>query len=294
MVMIKSMTGYGRAEKQFEKYKIIIEAKSVNNRYLDIDVRTYKQYIFLEEVLRECISSALSRGKISVFLQIETTDSNENLISLNESTAVGYLDEMKKIAALDGVKDDISVSSFLRLPDIFSVEKNEEDKDALSACVKEVACEALNDLTLSRENEGCRLKTFFETSIENVKSILEIIETCSPQTVKEYEQKLKERIKELLDGVDVDETRLLTEVGIFADKVNITEEITRFKSHLAEFSSLLNSDIPIGRKLDFIIQELNREANTMGSKCNDITVSKSVVELKSEIEKLREQVQNIE
>lgn len=292
--MIKSMTGYGRAEKQFEKYKIIIEAKSVNNRYLDIDVRTYKQYIFLEEVLRECISSALSRGKISVFLQIETTDSNENLISLNESTAVGYLDAMKKIAALDGVKDDISVSSFLRLPDIFSVEKNEEDKDALSACVKEVACEALNDLTLSRENEGCRLKTFFETSIENVKSILEIIETCSPQTVKEYEQKLKERIKELLDGVDVDETRLLTEVGIFADKVNITEEITRFKSHLAEFSSLLNSDIPIGRKLDFIIQELNREANTMGSKCNDITVSKSVVELKSEIEKLREQVQNIE
>lgn len=294
MVMIKSMTGYGRAEKQFEKYKIIIEAKSVNNRYLDIDIRTYKQYIFLEEVLRECISSALSRGKISVFLQIETTDSNENLISLNESTAVGYLDAMKKIAALDGVKDDISVSSFLRLPDIFSVEKNEEDKDALSACVKEVACEALNDLTLSRENEGCRLKTFFETSIENIKSILEIIETCSPQTVKEYEQKLKERIKELLDGVDVDETRILTEVGIFADKVNITEEITRFKSHLAEFSSLLNSDIPIGRKLDFIIQELNREANTMGSKCNDITVSKSVVELKSEIEKLREQVQNIE
>ncbi|MDY3303973.1 MAG: YicC/YloC family endoribonuclease [Clostridia bacterium] len=292
--MIKSMTGYGRAEKQFEKYKIIIEAKSVNNRYLDIDIRTYKQYIFLEEVLRECISSALSRGKISVFLQIETTDSNENLISLNESTAVGYLDAMKKIAALDGVKDDISVSSFLRLPDIFSVEKNEEDKDALSACVKEVACEALNDLTLSRENEGCRLKTFFETSIENIKSILEIIETCSPQTVKEYEQKLKERIKELLDGVDVDETRILTEVGIFADKVNITEEITRFKSHLAEFSSLLNSDIPIGRKLDFIIQELNREANTMGSKCNDITVSKSVVELKSEIEKLREQVQNIE
>ena len=292
--MIKSMTGYGRAEKQFEKYKIIIEAKSVNNRYLDIDVRTYKQYIFLEEVLRECISSALSRGKISVFLQIETTDSNENLISLNESTAVGYLDAMKKIAALDGVKDDISVSSFLRLPDIFSVEKNEEDKDALSACVKEVACEALNDLTLSRKNEGCRLKTFFETSIENIKSILEIIETCSPQTVKEYEQRLKERIKELLDGVDVDETRLLTEVGIFADKVNITEEITRFKSHLAEFSSLLNSDIPIGRKLDFIIQELNREANTMGSKCNDITVSKSVVELKSEIEKLREQVQNIE
>lgn len=294
MVMIKSMTGYGRAEKQFEKHKIIIEAKSVNNRYLDIDIRTYKQYIFLEEVLRECISSALSRGKISVFLQIETTDSNENLISLNESTAVGYLDAMKKIAALDGVKDDISVSSFLRLPDIFSVEKNEEDKDALSACVKEVACEALNDLTLSRENEGCRLKTFFETSIENIKSILEIIETCSPQTVKEYEQKLKERIKELLDGVDVDETRILTEVGIFADKVNITEEITRFKSHLAEFSSLLNSDIPIGRKLDFIIQELNREANTMGSKCNDITVSKSVVELKSEIEKLREQVQNIE
>ena len=147
---------------------------------------------------------------------------------------------------------------------------------------------------MSRKNEGCRLKTFFEASIENIKSILEIIETCSPQTVKEYEQKLKERIKELLDGVDVDETRLLTEVGIFADKVNITEEITRFKSHLAEFSSLLNSDIPIGRKLDFIIQELNREANTMGSKCNDITVSKSVVELKSEIEKLREQVQNIE
>lgn len=292
--MIKSMTGYGRAEKQFDKYKILIEAKSVNNRYLDADIRTYKQYTFLEEVIRECISASVSRGKISVFLQVEPTQNSNIMVALNESTAIGYLNAMNKLADLDGVKNDISVSSFLRLPDIFSVEKDEDDKDALAADVREVAYAALNDLTASRKNEGERLKKFFVGSIVRVKEFLDVIEKRSPKTVEEYELKMKERIKELLGDIEVDEARLLTEVGIFADKVNITEEITRFKSHLDEFESLLDSDMPIGRKLDFIIQELNREANTMGSKCNDIVISKSVVELKSEIEKLREQVQNIE
>lgn len=292
--MIKSMTGYGRAEQLFDGYKINVEIKSVNNRYLDVNTKVYKQYSFLEEVVRECVSSSVSRGKVDIYVQVETVGEEEIVVSLNDGVVKGYKEAMTKIVDVAKVPDDISVSSFLRLPDVFVIEKQEKDKDKISKDAKEVIEKAIVDLSDNRQREGERLKNFFDACIVNIKEILSVIKERSPQTVDEYKQKMKERIEDILSGVEVDEARLLTEVGIFADKVNITEEIIRFESHLKEYSHLLMSDIAIGRKLDFIIQELNREANTMGSKCNDYIISKSVVELKSEIEKLREQVQNIE
>jgi len=292
--MIKSMTGFGRAEKVFDAYKITIEMKSVNNRYLDINTKVYKQYSFLEEVIRDVVSTSVNRGKVDVFVQIEPVGDEEIEISLNEGVVIGYRNALRRLSELAEVADDVSVSSFIRLPDVFTIEKKENDKDAIAADAHAVAKEAVADLVNNRSREGERLKSFFDSCIISIKEILEIIKERSPLTVDEYKQKMKERIEELMSGIEVDETRLLTEVGIFADKVNITEEIIRFESHLKEYSQLLSSDIAVGRKLDFIIQELNREANTMGSKCNDYIISKSVVDLKSEIEKLREQVQNIE
>ena len=292
--MIKSMTGYGRAEKLFDDYKITVETKSVNNRYLDISTKVYKQYSFLEEVAREQASNILSRGKVDIFIQIDVIKEDEIKVTLNEGVAKGYRLALTQLSDVVGVEDDIKASSFLRLPDIFKIEKEENDKEKMSQDAATVIREALNDLGENRQREGVRLKSFFDNCIINIKDILENIKERSPLTVDEYKQRMKERIEEILSGIEVDETRLLTEVGIFADKVNITEEIIRFESHLKEYSHLLESEAPIGRKLDFLIQELNREANTMGSKCNDYIISKSVVDLKSEIEKLREQVQNIE
>ena len=292
--MIKSMTGFGRAERVFDKYKITIEMKSVNNRYLDISTRVYKQYSFLEEIIRETVSSVLTRGKVDVFVQFETIGDEEIAITLNDSVVFGYRDAFKRLSDIAEVENDVAVSSFIRLPDVFTIEKQEADKEQIAVDAKEVALAAAYDLINVRVREGERLKAFFDDCIKNVRDILETIKERSPLTVDEYKQRMKERVEEILAGVEVDENRLLTEVGIFADKVNITEEIIRFESHLKEYSHLLTSDSPVGRKLDFIIQELNREANTMGSKCNDYIISKSVVDLKSEIEKLREQVQNIE
>ena len=292
--MIKSMTGYGSAEALYEKYKITVEVKSVNNRYLDTNIRFYKQYSFIEETAREHISKALSRGKVDMFIQIEPIGDDEITVTLNEGVAKGFQNAVAKLSEVTGIPNNASISSYFHFPDMFTIEKEEKDKEQIIADASVVIDRALSDLAANRQREGERLKAFFDDAIANIRNILEIIKERSPETVNEYKNKIKERIEEILSGVEVDETRLLTEVGIFADKVNITEEIIRFESHLKEYEHLLMSTVPVGRKLDFIIQELNRESNTMGSKCNDFTISKSVVDLKSEIEKLREQVQNIE
>ena len=278
----------------FENYKLTVEVKSVNNRYLDYNVKLYRQYSFVEEVVRECVSSVISRGKVDVFIQFDTVGSDDTVITLNEDIARGYLSAMNDMAHKLGLENNVTTTSLSHFSDVFNVEKKEQDKERICADVREVLMAALEDLTDNRAREGERLRRFFDSCIADVKNILEVIKERSPQTVVEYRERMKERIEEILSGVEVDETRLLTEVGIFADKVNISEEIIRFESHLNEYSHLLDSDVPVGRKLDFVIQELNREANTMGSKCNDFVIGKSVVDLKSEIEKLREQVQNIE
>ena len=292
--MIKSMTGYGRGEKLFDDYKITVEVKSVNNRYLDYNIRLYKQYTFVEDAIRELLSSRVSRGKVDVFVQYDTSDGDDRLITLNKTVAEGYYNAMNSMAEMFGIENDVRTSVLSRFPDVFNIEKPEQDKERIIADTKEVLSLALDDISANRSREGARLYEFFEETISGVENIIDIIEQRSPLTVEEHKIRMKERMEEILSGVEYDEARLLTEVAIFSDKVNITEEIVRFRSHLKEFRALLNSDIPVGRKLDFTVQELNREANTMGSKCNDFEIGKAVVDLKSEIEKLREQIQNIE
>lgn len=292
--MIKSMTGYGRCEKQFDEYRITAEVKTVNNRYLDINTKIYKQYSFVEEIVRETVSSLIKRGKADISFQFDNLKDETFTVTLNEEAAKGYYDALKEMGDKFGLLDDLTVSKLGSYSDVFTVERKEKDKEKILADSVIVLKEALGDLIKARETEGGRLSVFFKECISNMRSIVDFVEKRSPATVAEYKERMVSRIEELLKNVPYDEGRLLTEVAIFSDKVNITEEITRFRSHLQEFETLLDSDIPIGRKLDFIIQELNREANTMGSKCNDIEISKKVIELKSEIEKIREQVQNIE
>lgn len=292
--MIKSMTGYGRCEKQFDQYRITAEIKTVNNRYLDIYTKVYKQYSFIEEIVRECVSGKIKRGKAEVSFQFDNLKDDTFSVTLNEEAAKGYYDALKQLSDKFGLQDDLTVSKLGSYNDVFNIERKEQDKEKILVDASEVLNVALCDLINSRETEGGRLAVFFNECIANIRHIVDFIAERSPSTVDEYKEKMIGRISELLNSVPYDEGRLLTEVAIFSDKVNITEEITRFRSHLEEFESLLSSNTPVGRKLDFIIQELNREANTMGSKCNDFEISKNVIELKSEIEKLREQVQNIE
>ncbi len=292
--MIKSMTGYGQSICQFDEYRINIELKTVNNRYLDTNIKVYKHYQFLEEIVRDIVSKKISRGKLDVSIQFENIKKDDRVVTINEEVARGYYTAMKQMSTLFDIEDDITVSKLSSFQDVFTVEKKEQDKEKIEKDVTAVLEEALKNLTLSRKNEGERLVKFFEEEFIIMNNIVDNIEKRSPQTVDEYRNRIKERVEEYLGGVGLDESRLLTEVLLFSDKINITEEIIRFRSHMEELKKLLKSDVPVGRKLDFIIQELNRETNTMGSKCNDFEISKNVVELKSEIEKIREQAQNIE
>lgn len=292
--MIKSMTGYGSATKSYDEYTINVEVKSVNNRYLDYNVRAYKHYSFLEEMVREVLPSKISRGKVDIFIQFENIKQDDKVITINENVAKGYYDALNSLGEMFSMPNDVTVSRLAHFQDIFTIEKKETDKEKITNDVKEVLIMALDDHSANRVREGERLKVFFDESIAKLRELEAIVNERSPETVKEYKERMEERIREILDDVKYDESRLLTEVAIFADKVNVTEETVRFESHLKEFESLLLSTEPVGRKLDFTIQELNREANTTGSKCNDLTIGKVVVDIKAEIEKMREQVQNIE
>ncbi len=292
--MIKSMTGYGSATKPYEDYTINVEVKSVNNRYLDYNVRAYKHYTFLEEMVREVLPTKISRGKVDIFIQFENIKQDDKVITINENVAKGYYDALNVLGEMFSIPNDVTVSRLAHFQDIFTIEKKETDKEKITNDVKEVLIMALDDHNANRVREGERLKVFFDESISKLRELASIVEKRSPETVREYKARMEERIREILDDVKYDEARLLTEVAIFADKVNVTEETVRFESHLKEFESLLMSNDPVGRKLDFTIQELNREANTTGSKCNDLSIGKVVVDIKAEIEKMREQVQNIE
>lgn len=292
--MIKSMTGYGQAVSSFDDYRITIELKTVNNRYLDTSVRVYKQFSFVEESVRELINGKISRGKVDAAILFDNIKKDDRVVTLNKEVAEGYFEALKNMAEIFGIENDVKTSSLSAFPDIFTIEKKEQDKEKICEDVKSVLSLALDDLKNSRMREGERLKRFFDESLLKMADLVEKIESRSPETIAEFAQRIKQRVEDFTNGITIDESRLLAEVCLYTDKINITEEITRFMSHLKEFKSLLDSNIPVGRKLDFTVQELNREANTMGSKCNDYEISRLVVELKSEIEKVREQVQNIE
>ena len=292
--MIKSMTGYGRYEYVDESKKIVIDMKSVNQRFCDVSVKVPRSYGYLEDKIKEYVSSSISRGKVDVFVYIEHYSSDNKMITLDKALLDNYYNLVKEIKDDYNINDDVSLSNLLRFSDIFVVRQAEEDKDEAWEMMKKALVPATEDFINSRVREGERMLLDLKEKAANIKEFVKKVEERAPQIVTEYAEKLKNRMHELLGDTNIDEGRLLTEVGIMADRVCIAEELVRLKSHLEELDKILALSEPVGRKLDFLVQEINREINTIGSKSNDIEAARIVVDMKSEVEKMREQIQNIE
>lgn len=292
--MFKSMTGYGRFENLAGGKKILAEIKSVNHRYSDYSVKVPRYYGYLEDKIREYVSKYVSRGKVDIYISIENYDTADKQIILNEELAENYIEVLKSMAEKFNLKDDISVSVVARNTEIFKCERKEENDEEIWNLVKDTLTPALEMFCSMREREGERLYEDMAARVEYMKQLAARIDERSPKSVEEYKKKLYTKINELVAEKDIDEARILTEVAIFADKVAVNEEMVRLASHFDEFYNISKTKEPAGRKLDFLVQEINREVNTTGSKANDIEIAKLVVELKAEIEKMREQIQNIE
>ena len=294
MVMIKSMTGYGRAEGTVDGRDIVVEIKSVNHRYFEFSSRTSRGYNFLDEKLKSYLQGKIARGKVDVFLTIQTVEDLASEVHINHSLAAGYVNALRELQERYHLADDISVSVVARYADIFSVHKAPEDEDETWNAVRQVLDKVLEHFFAMREAEGARMKADMEGRAAAILSLVEKIEERSPETVKEYQEKLQQRLEEMLQEAKVEEQRLVTEAAIFADKVAVAEETVRLRSHFEQMHEMLSSDQAVGRKLDFLVQEMNREANTIGSKAQDADIAHMVVDMKAEIEKIREQVQNVE
>lgn len=292
--MLKSMTGYGRAEAVVGKKKITAEIKSVNHRFSDYNIKVPRQYGYLEERLRRFLSERISRGKVDVYIGIEACGEADKIITVNKELAGNYISAFCELRDGFGLADDITVSKIAAMPDVFRSEPVREDEEQLWADVRSVAAQALDEFIAMREREGGRIESDLRARVGYMKTLVAKIEARSPQTVNEYRDKLKAKLEELLGEHGYDEARVLTEAAIFADKIAVNEETVRLGSHFEEFEEMISGAEPAGRRLDFLIQEMNREVNTIGSKCSDLDISKVVVTLKGEIEKLREQIQNIE
>ncbi|MCR4925123.1 MAG: YicC family protein [Clostridiales bacterium] len=292
--MVKSMTGFGRAQETIDGSLITVEIKSVNHRYFEFSAKIPRTYGFLEEKLKSYVQSQVSRGKVECYVSIETLDSDDVVVNINHSLAKGYYDALNEIAERYNLKNDISVTSFSRYSDIFSVHKQEADEEKLWNDVSSVLQKALDSFVHMRMVEGEKLRADVLSRADFIIECVDFIEKRSPETVKEYNEKLVSRMKELLEDVSVDEQRLLTEAAIFADKVAVAEETVRLRSHIDQLRAFLDYDEPIGRKIDFLVQEINRESNTIGSKAQDVQIAKKVIDIKAEVEKIREQIQNIE
>ena len=288
------MTGYGRAIDTFEGRQITIEVRSVNNRYLDCAVKLPRGYTFAEDALKQQVKQFVTRGKVDVFVTINTLQSEDVVVTLNKPVLEGYLAAMQEIADNYDVRNDISVNSLSRLPEVFLLSKAEEDEDALLQALLAVEKSALEAYNAMRSTEGAALARDLRSKAENILALVAQVEQRSPVTVALYRERLETKMREVLESTTIDEGRILTEAAIFADKVAVDEETVRLRSHLAQLETMLESGEPIGRKLDFLMQEMNREANTIGSKGNDLEQAHTVVEIKAELEKIREQMQNIE
>ncbi len=292
--MIKSMTGYGRAIGEYSGRSITVEVRSVNHRYFDCTVKTSRFYTFLEDPIKKATQNIVSRGKIDVFVTIDNSQSDDVEVKLNRHVFEAYLNGLREMCHEYSLHDDLSALGLARMPEVFSIEKKEADAQELTRDVLNVLTSALSDFTSMRTVEGAKLYDDIMGRVNTISSAVDYIETLSAASEAEYRVKLETRIRELLGAAQPDESRILTEVAIFADRVAIDEEIVRLRSHLVQLGNMLKEDIPVGRKLDFLVQELNRETNTIGSKANNIDITRTVVDIKSEIEKIREQVQNIE
>lgn len=292
--MIKSMTGYGRFEGAIDGRRIVFEIKSVNHRFFELQCRLQRGYGFLEESIKELLGKYISRGKVDVFVSVEADENVAADVKLNHSLAAGYVNALKELSEKYGLRDDISVSTISKYTDIFTVSKAPEDEEKLCEIVNAAGEQALKGFMEMREREGEKLKNDVLERGRNIISIVSEIEERSPKTVEEYRNKLYERLKEVLADTTIDEQRMITEAAIFADKTAVAEETVRLRSHFAQLEQILNDSAPAGRKLDFIVQEMNREANTIGSKVCDAELAHKVVAIKADLEKIREQIQNIE
>ena len=292
--MIKSMTGYGRAVETVNGREFTVELRSVNNRYLDCTVKMPRSVSFAEEAVKQAVKQSVSRGKVDVFITIKSENSDDTKITLNASVLEGYLTAMRQMVSDFGVRDDISVSTVSRLPEVFSVEKPEVDEDQLKADLMSVVDKALAGYDAMRCTEGKALDADLRSRGNTILELVSQVEAGNAQTVIDYRARLENKLKEVLANTAIEESRILTEAAIFADKVCVDEETVRLRSHLQQMNTMLTGGGAVGRKLDFLLQEMNREANTIGSKCTDVRLARIVVDIKAELEKIREQTQNIE
>ncbi len=293
--MIKSMTGYGRAVETVNGREFTVELRSVNNRYLDCTVKMPRSVSFAEDAVKQAVKQSVSRGKVDVFITIKSESAADTTISLNKPVLEGYLAAMRQMVEdYDDIHDDISVSVLSRLPEVYTVEKPEVDEDALKQDLLSIVSKALANYDAMRAAEGQALDADLRSRGNTILELVSQVEAGNAQTVIDYRTRLENKLKEVLANTNIDESRILTEAAIFADKVAVDEETVRLRSHLDQMNAMLTSGGAVGRKLDFLLQEMNREANTIGSKCTDVRLARIVVEIKAELEKIREQTQNIE
>ena len=292
--MIKSMTGYGRAVETVNGREFTAEIRSVNNRYLDCTVKLPRSVSFAEEAVKQAVKASVSRGKVDVYITVKSENAEDTSIKVNTSVLEGYLTAMRQMVSEFGVADDISVSTVSRLPEVFSVEKPEVDEEQLMKDLMQVVANALAGYDAMRCTEGAALDADLRSRGNTIAELVSQVEQGNAQTVVDYRARLEAKLKEVLAATNIDESRILTEAAIFADKVAVDEETVRLRSHLKQMNTMLDGGGAVGRKLDFLLQEMNREANTIGSKCTDVRLARIVVDIKAELEKIREQTQNIE
>ena len=294
MTLIKSMTGYGRAVETVGSREYTVELRSVNNRYLDCSVRLPRMLTFTEEAVKQAVKQSISRGKVDVFISVRSDGGEETNVTLNETVLEGYLTAMRRMVTDFGVADDINVSTVSRLPEVFTIERPQLDEEQLQAELLSVVKTALTGYDAMRCTEGQALEQDLRSRGQTILELVSQVEAGNGQTVIDYRTRLYNKLKEVLANTNIDESRILTEAAIFADKVAVDEETVRLRSHLQQMNTMLSGGGAVGRKLDFLLQEMNREANTIGSKCTDVNLARIVVDIKAELEKIREQTQNIE
>ena len=292
--MVKSMTGYGRAREMRNGRDITVEVRSVNNRYLDCTVKMPRAYIFAEDRMKARVQQAISRGKVDVFVTIDASAADEAVVAVNEPLARGYYEALTRLKTMFSLPGEVTPEVLAKFPDVLAITKAEEDVEAIAADICAVLDDALAAYNDMRAVEGEKLAADVAGRVTTIETVVGKVEERSPQTVAAYRQRLETKMQEVLQSTTIDESRILTEAAIFADKIAVDEETVRLRSHIAQLRAMLASDEPVGRKLDFLIQEVNRECNTIGSKCNDLTIAQDVVNMKAEVEKIREQVQNME
>ncbi|MBO5162855.1 MAG: YicC family protein [Ruminococcus sp.] len=292
--MIKSMTGYGRSQKILNGRDILVEIRSVNHRYYEYSSRIPRAYNYIDEKLKALLKSKISRGKVDVSVTISNIEGRDTEIAINKGVAEGYVNALRSVAEDLNVADDLTLSKLIKLPDIFNVQKTPDNEEEVWNDVSEVAAEALERFVAMRETEGEKMRLDVLEKSECIMEMVASVEELSPQTVENYRERLYKKLSEVLESRDIDEQRIVTEAAVFAEKIAVDEETVRLRSHISQLRGLVNSDESIGRKLDFIVQEMNREVNTIGSKAQDLGITKLVVDMKAELEKIREQIQNIE